>query len=59
MPAGSIKMQIHNLRNNSPSLGNSNVSKNVAPVNVVNTLNSPMVLRIHNVKAGCSSCGKK
>lgn len=55
-----IKMQIHNLRNNSPSLGNSNATKNVlSNPNIINSLNSPMVLRVHNVKPGCSSCGKK
>lgn len=30
----------------------------VAPTNRVTSLNSPIIGRIHNVKAGCGSCGR-
>ena len=57
-----IKMKMFIIQNNQPSnqLINFNALKTTIPSTTTSSaLNSPFIARIHNAKAGCSSCGRK
>jgi hypothetical protein len=57
-----IKMKMFIIQNNQPSnqLINFNALKTSIPYTTTSSaLNSPFIARIHNAKAGCSSCGRK
>lgn len=49
--AGKIKMQLFSLTQNP-------IYQQKSPVSSI-PLNASMIARVHNVKGGCSSCGKK
>ena len=56
-----IKMKMFIIQNNQPSNQpiNFNAIKSSLPSINSSALNSPFIARIHNAKAGCSSCGRK
>jgi hypothetical protein len=41
-------------------INNANVTAtaNALKKNIPSSLNAPMILRVHNVRGGCGSCGK-
>ena len=41
------------------AINNANKLNNAQQPNKPSTLNAPMISRVHNVKPGCSSCGRK
>jgi hypothetical protein len=56
-----INMLLSNGNNISPQVRSQINPANIANVqsaNVATSLNSPIIARVHNVKPGCSSCGK-
>ena len=58
-----IKMNMVIINNHYPTVfQNKQLINNASLGSLVKTssaLNSPFIARIHNAKAGCSSCGKK
>ncbi len=57
-----IKMKMLIIQNNQPSnqpINFNAIKSSISSTTTSSALNSPFIARIHNAKAGCSSCGRK